>query len=91
MNHPGMTLCCSEEAAARVGNDKEMMKSFISSTGASYLQGRSCAREHVGLAAPVAIACLRIDGVSPQGVTSGSNPSFEIGDPMKKDNLLIPI
>ncbi|KAK2991184.1 hypothetical protein RJ640_002298 [Escallonia rubra] len=25
------------------------------------------------------------DGVSPQGVTSGSNPSFVIGDPMKKD------
>ncbi|KAK2991407.1 hypothetical protein RJ640_010871 [Escallonia rubra] len=24
------------------------------------------------------------DGVSPQGVTSGSNPSFVIGDPMKK-------
>ncbi|KAK2971481.1 hypothetical protein RJ640_020887 [Escallonia rubra] len=24
------------------------------------------------------------DGVSPQGVTSGSNPSFVIGDPIKK-------
>ncbi|KAK3027251.1 hypothetical protein RJ639_041669 [Escallonia herrerae] len=38
---------------------QEMMQSFISSTGASDLQGRSCARGHVGLAMPVAIACLR--------------------------------
>ncbi|KAK2994440.1 hypothetical protein RJ640_001256 [Escallonia rubra] len=27
------------------------------------------------------------DGVSPQGVTSGSNPSFVIGDPMKKKTI----
>ncbi|KAK3002534.1 hypothetical protein RJ639_022012 [Escallonia herrerae] len=38
-----------------------MMQSFISSTGATYLQGRSCARGHVGLAVPVAIVCLRVE------------------------------
>ncbi|KAK3031747.1 hypothetical protein RJ639_036627 [Escallonia herrerae] len=55
-----MDVLGSEAAKLRIGNDKEMMQSFISSTDASYLQGRSCARGHVGLAVPIAIACLRI-------------------------------